>query len=94
MSTTENEKSASRASIIAGLSVGETYSITEYVNDDVRAEHIQSVMSDYRKQISQRLASTIKFCQVKTGNQYSRETASGMTTQGRFAVTLIIERVA
>lgn len=90
----EEGKSASRSSIIAALTVGETFSVTEYLEPDVRAEAIQAVMNNYRKEITQRISSTLTYCQKKTGNTYSRETLTGITTQGRFAVTLIIERTA
>ena len=90
----EEGKTASRSAMIAALKVGETFSLTEYLEPDVRAEHVQEVMNDVRKDITQRISSTLKYCQGKTGNKYSRETLTGITTQGRFAVTLIIERTA
>lgn len=90
----EEGKTASRSAMIAALKVGETFSLTEYVDPHTQAQHIQEVMNNVRKDITQRVSSTLKYCQNKTGNTYSRETLTGITTQGRFAVTLIIERTA
>lgn len=90
----EEGKAASRSAMLSALNIGETYSVTEYLEPDVKAENIQAVMNHYRKDITQRISSTLSYCQKKTGNTYSRETLTGITTQGRFAVTLIIERTA
>lgn len=87
-------KVASRSSIIAALGLYETYTVSEYLEPDVRAEHIQEVMATMRKVMSERLSSTLRFCQKKTGNVYSRETQCSMTNSGRFVVSLIIERTA
>lgn len=77
---------------LQALDVFETYSRTTLVEPDVRTEHLKDVSSEIRQRMASAVSSTIAALQSSGKKKFSRETLSGITSTGNYAVTLIITR--
>lgn len=70
----------------------ESYSRTSFIEPDVRTEHLKDVVSAERQRMASAVSSTIAALQSSGKKKFSRETLSGITSTGNYAVTLIITR--
>ncbi|MGG9131231.1 DUF7609 family protein [Enterobacter hormaechei] len=77
---------------LMALEVGDSFSRSTFVEPDVRTEHLKEVTGDIRQRMASAVSSTIAALQSSGKKKFSRETHSGITSTGNYAVTLIITR--
>lgn len=77
---------------LMALEVGDSFSRSTFVEPDVRTENLKDVSSEIRQRMASAVSSTIAALQSSGKKKFSRETLSGITSTGNYAVTLIITR--